>query len=651
MSLVPAEARDVRIRRCTVRVVRRGGWSWGPEPAAMAAAVARALPALIAEELAGLVGERAGTAVQRTPVKVKLRVTRAELAALAASVPPGATLPPRHASQGPLDVHADAAALPAALRAGLRGAVAAALASPDVVAGWRAEPPASHAPIGAAPAVDDARETERDGAAGGGVLATLGGWLDDGILAGRLAATDDAALEAWERALLAPLPAAERPAGATDAAIDRVVGAAVAALADRPRSRLAEARLTVVLAAHRALGVAPGNATLRAAVERHLRAADTGAPLAVPAPPPARESRAIGRTLASDDEHHIATALPFLALGALARLGWLGAAVAFLHADAQAGPTALAAFATALAHKLGAAPGRGWRRSSAAAAAAACFVGRADPLSDRELAWLAALLEDRTSAFDDAARRPFLDGHVTGDPLVVVRARHAERDGWLLAEARGAFVLAWAPELHGLEPTLAALADELVLVPSAAATPEALAWLDALGRAFVTDAIPSRGEPWRALYGESAPRLHANPCALDHSIGDRAVLSAGVPAEARDLAACAERITAAWHAIAVDRPAAPRAPQRGLDASLSLAASLALADIAWQLFRTREPTDARLALDRFADLDAHVRVTPDEVRVRLPLGRRYQHLREHGLLADISRVPWWAGRAIVFSGG
>jgi hypothetical protein len=43
-----------------------------------------------------------------------------------------------------------------------------------------------------------------------------------------------------------------------------------------------------------------------------------------------------------------------------------------------------------------------------------------------------------------------------------------------------------------------------------------------------------------------------------------------------------------------------------------------------------------------------VHVTPDAVHVRLPLGKRFWHLRDEGLLNDVSDVPWLPGRVVHF---
>ena len=69
---------DVLIRRCVMRVVRRGGWSWGPDPRRLVADVVRALPALVAAELERMFPEGAEGEVSG-PLRLDVRVGLAEL--------------------------------------------------------------------------------------------------------------------------------------------------------------------------------------------------------------------------------------------------------------------------------------------------------------------------------------------------------------------------------------------------------------------------------------------------------------------------------------------------------------------------------------------------------------------------------------------
>jgi hypothetical protein len=103
-------------------------------------------------------------------------------------------------------------------------------------------------------------------------------------------------------------------------------------------------------------------------------------------------------------------------------------------------------------------------------------------------------------------------------------------------------------------------------------------------------------------------------------------------------------------AIIGERRAVPLADSPALNRSLALAAGLGLGMIAWTLWRTQTP-DPLLALERFADLSARVRIDDRRVRVLLPLGQRHAELLDHGLLADVHDVPWLGGRVVELSGG
>ncbi len=82
-----------------------------------------------------------------------------------------------------------------------------------------------------------------------------------------------------------------------------------------------------------------------------------------------------------------------------------------------------------------------------------------------------------------------------------------------------------------------------------------------------------------------------------------------------------------------------------------LAAAVAMADLSWTLWKDTGDTDPLLALERFGDLDARIRSGPDEILVKLPLGKRSTDLSRHGLLDDVAGVPWFGGRVVRFAGG
>src|SRR5258708_38062366 len=45
---------DITIHHCTLRIVRHGGWSWGPEPRKLLQIAIKALPELLEAEIAKL---------------------------------------------------------------------------------------------------------------------------------------------------------------------------------------------------------------------------------------------------------------------------------------------------------------------------------------------------------------------------------------------------------------------------------------------------------------------------------------------------------------------------------------------------------------------------------------------------------------------
>ena len=70
---------EVVIRRCMMRVVRHGGWSWGRAPRQLADDAVRALPALVAAELERLLPDDAEGEIA-APLRVEVKTTLADLA-------------------------------------------------------------------------------------------------------------------------------------------------------------------------------------------------------------------------------------------------------------------------------------------------------------------------------------------------------------------------------------------------------------------------------------------------------------------------------------------------------------------------------------------------------------------------------------------
>jgi hypothetical protein len=289
------------------------------------------------------------------------------------------------------------------------------------------------------------------------------------------------------------------------------------------------------------------------------------------------------------------SALPFLILVPLSRIGWIDALAA---GTAAAGLTGYwPSLAAALAFTVLDEPEDGWRRSAEDLATAAVFASVASPFVETAIPQVAELL---TPPVDAVLGRSLADGHRSGDPLVLLRAG-GPQDGLVLLDAAGLFPIAWADDHDGLAGWVAACPGaRIVAGPGAGAIPV------------------SGGE---AVAG-NAPG--------DHVLVERASLVLSGLQRRRPL---------------------PMATVPALERSLTLAAGAALASIAWTLWGASEETDPLLALERLASLDAVVHDDAECLRVVLPLGARYFAMHHHGLLGEVPGVPWLGGRSIEILGG
>jgi hypothetical protein len=636
---------DIAIRRCAVRVVRHGGWSWGPQPRHLVDQVLAALPRLIAERLGDLAADGGPDLEITEPVRIVVSLSLADLLA-------GRFEPLRHVAvaAGPLPAPSP---LPEAAR--LKPAV---------------RPPGTPRPD-LTPAIP-----------AGSQFATLAEFLgrlfQRGELIPFLALLPVDTLEAWYQVLTAPPAAtAGTPPGASVSAASapdlallggagqKITGApapppgtATSGETDRTR-RLRDTIAAIVASASRqtaswpprpsdpaagsAVRPAPpgpvsarppylppevtptGTITARAAIavatgESMIKATAAGT-AARTAPSP---------TAATDAD--VSSVLPFLLLGPLAQTGYLAALAPALQPVGLQANTA--AFATALAYTVLGPLERGWRRQPEDLAAAAAFAGLSASVLGQDLTEFARIGGPALPALDAVVTRALADGHTADEPLVLASAEDQFGGGLLLLDREGLFPVAWTDTTAGLLPAWRMCGSPPLLVSPTALG--ALRGLAAAGVTFVVAAPPGRGERWRRLSHRLWTNDHENPVLARHASGYR---------QAVDLAA--ELIKA----LAEERAAVPLAAGPALSRSLLLAAGLGLGTLAWTLWREREPTDPLLALERFADLSARVSFEPHRVRVRLPLGPRHSDLSVHGLLADVHGVPWFGGRVVEFSGG
>jgi hypothetical protein len=378
-----------------------------------------------------------------------------------------------------------------------------------------------------------------------------------------------------------------------------------------------------------------------------------------------------------DGSVEVGSALPFLVVGALARIGLLDAVGPVLAGAGLAGEDA-PLFAAALAYKVLASPERGWRRTAGDRVAAAALAGLADEVPEEDLTALAHRITPALPVLDGLIAMTLCDGHEPDSPLLLAAAHERQGGGLLLVEPDGLFPIAWADEVGALLPCWERCGRPPVLVPSPPGPPAPASvagspgpparahnagllrvagpvpgvgppapvlapvgtrhireWAGA-GAVLVSDAGPTRGEwGWRRL---PSPRRWWAIGALPRPL--TGVDLAGLAGDLDELVG-----------LMAQRRAVPLAGEPAVERTLTMAATVALGTISWLLWRHREPPVPQLALTRLADLSAVVSYDADVVRVRLPLGRRHSDLLEHGLLTDIPQVVWLGGRTVSFSGG
>jgi hypothetical protein len=331
-------------------------------------------------------------------------------------------------------------------------------------------------------------------------------------------------------------------------------------------------------------------------------------------------------------EVQVWSVLPFLLAGPLARIGYLDAIGPALAGAEMAGDAPL--FAAALAYKVLGVTDRGWRRAAQDTVAAAAFAGLDSPVPEEQLVGFARRVRPALPVLDGVLALSLCRGHDAGEPLALVGL---DDGGLLLVDTQGMFPIAWADGVSELLPHWQACGRPPVLVCDTPLPTGCLRELASAGVRFVTDVRPLRGDPlvrmpWRT------PMWTVD--GAEHDLR----LAAALPGHAT-------RLGSLVNALVVERRAVPLAPERELERSVTLAASLGLGTLAWMLWRDRETPDPVLALSRFGDLEASVRFERKVVRVRVPLGRRHSDLLRCGLLTDVPNVVWLGGRTLTFSGG
>jgi hypothetical protein len=403
---------DIRVRRCTVRVRRRGGRSWG-DPAAYVDPVVAALEAAL----------RRATSEAALHPEVDVTVDEPVI----------------------LQVTADGHVTRESLRAfvdQLRAAATESLAgAPEPLAGpLRETGPGADAPVGTRQAAS--------AAALDALVATLGRWSRAGRLAVQARSWPGTALDAWVAALVeATEVAAGQSVGLSPDAVEAIAaavlgdggselqgadprvrflvlaGAVVAALGDRPTDA---ATLTLV-ALHTGTPADHTKSLFSRLEVDALPLASTTMP--EPTAEPRRAAPAVGPA--------VVPALPFLVVVQLHRLGYLEPATAALGA---AGVTpAAASLAAAVAGKVLDAPDRDWRPGPEELLAVELVSG----LTPEEIDEVAAQWADRSEGLLVPLRSALIELYADGRSRYDEVVRTRVGDDVVIGEALGLLPIAW----------------------------------------------------------------------------------------------------------------------------------------------------------------------------------------------------------------
>ncbi len=641
---------EILIRHCKVRLIRRGGWSWGPAPRKLAEEAVRMVSKMVEEQLESLWSDEDDVEIVETiRIKIPLRLGihgfhSAEL------------LDPFQEPNGSIISEQFNEALESAL--------------------------ARYPSKALAPQIDDHEEhlvssthrMSREVFPEAAVFRLLLIWREQGLLEQHLISFSPEVLEAFHWRLLSEPGKAATFSVTPVPDLDAFLADFLSRTFNLPndRSGRLRLRLLVIVEASASLSIVPSDPRLLIALDKLIPLSESALishsdlqpeesthlsdfsvnPEASPVESQFESgahsfsktgSVSFVRRLSSplpvslEFECRIEQALPFLLLPPLSRIGYLDALTASLEASELLHQADR--FATAMAYKVLPPPERGWRRSLSETRSAAVFAGLDEALLGSEVNNFADCFAPFLSPLDSTLKESLIAGHDSNQPLFIKRTQEG---GFLVVDVEGIFPIAWAKTPVDLTSTLARFGATTILIPAASADNALFLHIHEAGLRFITDVPPTRNENWRSLRPPSSLRYWTN----DWSLSEGRLFLLAQP-----LVDVAQEADDLWQAFAVDRPVTSQTVDGAFDRSLNLAVSAALGTIGWILWREREPVTPLLALQRFRDFDAHVRFDHESVQVKFPLGKRFWDLRSHGLLGDLTDVPWLAGRVLQFTGG
>jgi hypothetical protein len=611
-------------------VLRHGGWSWGADPRKLVEQLTQRLPAWLAQVLAEQLADcPPDLTIQRVRVRIPVRMSELR-------------------DWPSTDEEQRGNALAGALAQRARTILAVALQDTP-----RVQPPTSNKP-----ALVEAQRAASDEVSPTTVVDTLTAWQRAGDLSRMLATVDAATLRVWARVMLEELAATgdvrEQPAASLADAGDirKPLVDSLAATVWQLEALLGNPETSAALLAQElvrivaALGAPQTDATADSvdrgnepdspytSPEESLR---SDSPIRRIEPvtkhPSVVRRRVTPARQARREPVAVESVLPFIVTGILSRRNYFeGLRAALVCSDLleQSG-----CFAAALAYKLSPPPNRGWDRSAATRRLAAVMCGLDEPPDNSAMDGFLRGLSTVCAPLDASlwpGKRT-----VRKQPGILVE----KLDGVLLAvlDIASSQPLGWFASPEAVLRVADLLPGRLWwLAPGAADSdfPEALARRNLRAVAFGV-------QPHIAGWLSAGDSLSTNEPLLRRRA-----------AELRRVFDDARELLTVTHSEFIElRPLVLPArgqTRRAAEFSITLAVCSALGELADTLWREREPTQPLLALRRFADLGGTVSVEEGRVLVRPALGRRFMDLNEHGLLRDISGIPWWPGRRVEFAG-
>lgn len=609
---------QIRIRHCKLRVLRKGGWSWGREPQKLIAAGSKTLPEIITrkilEKLATL-----GINQHYSHIRIRCPIKLGELMQIS-DLQTAAEIPPQLSSRLELQI------------------VSQLLKQIDRLD--------KNKPIKQKSKSNNIPEY---GKRLNDLIEVFMQWQASGQLASILLQFTDQDLAQWECAILRQTGQLARETQITSEQLETLISkckdlnisskpqtlrllllAEIIQLFGRQASRdtllsvLQQLLDTVEPTGKKQLA----GETLNPAFEKSF--ADTQADKPHGSPARLTHNKIIS------GEVRVHSVLPFICLGVLHSTGCMDVINATLQA---ARIEESEYFAASFAYKLLEPPQGGWHRSREADQCVAAFCGMYEPPTGEQLSGFSRYFANGIVPLDAYLCSLLSKGHNAATPLYIARINIKNKSQYLILDMQGMFPVACVDNTNRLLNILSQFQSTLLLVDETSMSAEFASFLQDYHLDFITNASPLRHEHWRVVGRRQ--RFWTN----DWSRPESWLVTA-----AKKINQATEISQELAQLFLENKRSLVTADNFAFERSMALSVMMCLATIAWELWRDQQPTDALIALQRLQDLDGKIIFHPESVIVRPALGRRYLDLQAQGFFREIPRVPWLGGRPLVFSG-